>query len=180
MIHSHMSKLSGLRKLFDTIDIQVGSLKNLSYEPCRYGPLLILIIASKIPNNLNLIISRKFDSADDWDIEIVLNTLKTEIITREKTVLVSKQGQNVQQEYFREPVTGFTLFSHQKKSISCLFCKKPKKNQNSSIVSDIRKTKKFVKTSKCCFAYLRGSHLARDCSLKIKYFKSSERHHVAF
>ena len=128
MIHSHMSKLSGLRKLFDTIDIQVGSLKNLSYEPCRYGPLLILIIASKIPNNLNLIISRKFDSADDWDIEIVLNTLKTEIITREKTVLLK---------------------------------------------TEIITREKTVLVS-------RGSHLARDCSLKIKYFKSSERHHVAF
>ena len=74
MIHSHMSKLlklesitdvkdiSELRKLFDTIDIQVRSLNNLSYEPDRYGPLLIPIITSKIPDDLNLINSRKFDS----------------------------------------------------------------------------------------------------------------------
>ena len=64
MIHSHMSKLlklenitdikdvSGLRKLFDTIDIQVRSFKNLGYEPDRYRPLLILIITSKNPNDL--------------------------------------------------------------------------------------------------------------------------------
>ena len=76
MIHSQMSKLlklenisdakdvSGLRKLFGTTDMQVQSLKNLGYKPERYGPLLIPIITSKIPNDLNFIISRRFDSVD--------------------------------------------------------------------------------------------------------------------
>ena len=77
-----------------------------------------------------LIISRKFDSVDSWNIEIVLNALKTEITAREKTVLVFKQGENVRDEYFREPLTGSTLLNHQEKSISCLFCKKPHKSQN--------------------------------------------------
>ena len=108
--------VSGLRKLFDTIDIQVQSLKNLGYEPDRYGPLLIPIITSKIADDLNLIISRKLDSADSWNIETVLNILKTEVTVRGKIVLVSKQGEHVRDEYFREPVTGSTLLSHQKKS----------------------------------------------------------------
>ena len=103
-------------KLFDTIDIQVQSLKNLGYEPDRCGSLLILIITSKIPDNLNFIISRKFDSPDSWDIEIAVNALKTEIAAREKTALVSKQGENVRDEYFRGFVTGSTLLSHQEKS----------------------------------------------------------------
>ena len=76
MIHSHMSKLlklenisdakdvSGLRKLFGPTDMQVQSLKNLGYKPERYGPLLIPIITSKIPNDLNFIVSRRFDSVD--------------------------------------------------------------------------------------------------------------------
>ena len=96
MIYSHMSKLlkhenladvkhiSGLRKLFDTIDLQVWSLKNLGYEPDRCRPLLIPIITSNIPDDLNLIISRKFDSADSWDKEIVFNVLKSEITARNK------------------------------------------------------------------------------------------------
>ena len=116
MIYSYISKLlklenitdvkdvSRLRKLFDTIDIQVQSLKNVGYEPERYGHLLIPIITSKIPDDLNLIISKRFDSADTWDKEIILNALKTEITAREKTTLVSKQGENARDEYFREPV----------------------------------------------------------------------------
>ena len=71
--------VSELRKLFDTIDIQVRSLKNLGYEPDRYGPLLIPIITSKFLDGLNLIISGRFDPVDSWDVEIVLNALKTKI-----------------------------------------------------------------------------------------------------
>ena len=88
---TQVQDVSGLKKLLDTIDIQVQSLKNFGHEPDRHEPLLIPIITSKLPDDLNLIISRKFDSADNWDIEIVLNALKTEIIAREKTALVSKQ-----------------------------------------------------------------------------------------
>ena len=192
MIHSHMGKLlklenitdvedvSGLRKLFDTIDIQVRSLENLVHEPDRCGPLLIPIITSKIPDDLNLIIRRIFDSADSWDIVITLNAMKTEITTREKTILVSKQGENVRDKYFREPGKGFTLLSHQEKSpISCLFCKKPHKSQNCCIVSDIQTRKSIVRTSKRCFVCLKGSHLPKDCCSKINCFKCSKRHHIA-
>ena len=192
MIYSYISKLlklenitdvkdvSRLRKLFDTIDIQVRNLKNVGYEPERYGPLLISIITSKTPDDLNLITSKRFDSADTWDKEIILNALKTEITAREKTTLVSKQGENARDEYFREPVTGSTLLSHQEKaSVLCLFCKKPHKSQNCCIVSDIRTRKDIMRTSKRCFVCLKGSHLAKDCSLKIKCFKCSKRHHIA-
>ena len=77
MIHSYMSKLlksenitdlkhvCGLRKLFDTIDMQVRSLENLGYEPDRQGSLLVPILTSEIPDVLHLIISKKFDSADN-------------------------------------------------------------------------------------------------------------------
>ena len=72
LIHSHMQKLLNLktvedvkyicllRRLFDIIEIQIRSLKNLGYESDRYGPLLIPIIASKLLQELNLFISRQF------------------------------------------------------------------------------------------------------------------------
>ena len=82
MIHSQMSKLlkldnitdvkdvSRLRKFFDTIDIQVWSLKSLCYEPDSYKLSLIPIITSKIPDDLNLIISSKFDYLYSWKVKI--------------------------------------------------------------------------------------------------------------
>ena len=74
---------------------------NLGYEPDRDEPLLISVIASKMSDNLYLTISKRFDSADSWDIEIILNASKTETTAREKTDLVSNQGENVRDEFFR-------------------------------------------------------------------------------
>ena len=129
---------------------------------------------------MNLIISRRFNSANSWDIEIVLNALKTEISAREKTALVSKQSENMQDKYFREPITGSTLLSHQEKSpILCLFCKTPHKSQNCRIVSDTRARKNIVRTSKRLFVCLKGSHLAKDSSSEIKFITCSKRHHIA-
>ena len=39
--------------------------------------------------------------------------------------------------------------------------------------------KNIVRTSKRCFVCLKGSHLAKGYSLKIKCFKCSKRHHIA-
>ena len=69
----------------------------------------------------------------------------------------------MQDEYFREPFTGSTLLCHQEKlPILCIFYKK-----------------NIVQTSKRCFVCLKGSHLTKDCSSKIKCFKGSKRHHIA-
>ena len=60
----------------------------------------------------------------------------------------------------------------------CLFCKKLHKSQNCRIATDIWTRKNIVRTSKRCFVCLKGSHLAKDCSSKIKCFKCSKRCHV--
>ena len=55
---------------------------------------------------------RKFESSENWDIEIVSDALKAEITTQEKTVLVSRQGENYPDDYFKEPDESSTLLSH--------------------------------------------------------------------
>lgn len=95
----YLNLLKGkLGKLFDTIETQVRNLKYLGNEHDRYGPFLIPVITSKIPDDLNLISSRKFDSADSCVIEIALNALKTKVTAEEKSVLVSKQIENMWDE----------------------------------------------------------------------------------
>ena len=44
----------------------------------------------------------------------------------------------------------------------------------------MRTRQNIVQTSKRCFVCLKDSHLVKDCSSKIKCFKCSKRHHVAF
>ena len=46
--------------------------------------LLIPALQSKIPNELNPTISRRFNDVDSWDVVKVLQDFKEELIAREK------------------------------------------------------------------------------------------------
>ena len=49
-----------------------------------YVSLLIPVLLSKIPEELTLTISRKFEDTDCWYISFVLPALKGEVLAREK------------------------------------------------------------------------------------------------
>ena len=63
--------------MFEVIEIQIGSLENLGYEASSY---------LKLPQELNLLISRQFGSSERWEIGEVLKVLKTEISAHEKNI----------------------------------------------------------------------------------------------
>ena len=57
--------LKGLRHLFELIESHVHSLKSLGVSSDSYGALLPLVLLSKLPHELQLIVSRK-TSDDEW------------------------------------------------------------------------------------------------------------------
>ena len=83
LISTHMNKLlnlsnSGnlndlkyLRQLYNNIDTQVRSLTSLGMDPDSYGPMLIPIVMSKLPENLKLNITRQFGQ-NLWGIKLKL------------------------------------------------------------------------------------------------------------
>lgn len=71
-----------LREIYDKVEVQIRSLKNLDIKSEMYGPLLIPVLMSKTPEDLNLIISRQFDNSESWDINIVLKAMRTKIDAR--------------------------------------------------------------------------------------------------
>ena len=89
LISIHMKKLlslekvkdvrniSELRKMFDTIEIQIRSFENLSVDENMYGSILIPILLEKLPEELNLIINRELIGSQAWNIINVLQILKT-------------------------------------------------------------------------------------------------------
>ena len=72
LISTHMNKLlnlsySGnlndlkyLRQLYNNIDTQVRSLTSLGMDPDSYGPMLIPVVLSKLPEDRKLNITRQF------------------------------------------------------------------------------------------------------------------------
>ena len=49
-----------LRAIYDKIEINVRGLQYLGIKPDQYGCLLVPVIASKVPENIRLIILRQF------------------------------------------------------------------------------------------------------------------------
>ena len=189
LIHSHMQKLLNLkpienvkeicllRKIYDIIEIQIRSLENLGYESDRYGPLLIPIITSKLPQELNLLISRQFESSESWEIDQVLKTLKTEITAREKTSVVSKENETPD-DFSEKPISGASL-ANGATFLKCLFCDKKHKSEKCRIVTEIQARKNILKKKKLCFICLKAHHVAKDCKSKISCFNCKKRHHAA-
>ena len=70
--------------LYDKIGINIRSLKALGIESESFGNLLVPVVMEKIPSELRLIISRKFGSKETWDLDVLLNALKSELEARER------------------------------------------------------------------------------------------------
>ncbi|XP_065669107.1 uncharacterized protein LOC136088680 [Hydra vulgaris] len=135
----------------------------------------------KIPEELNLIISRKFNNTDCWNIKTVLNVLKTEIQAHEKS--------NFNRE--ENPFTAETLYSsrtlgtHNKpmnnlnNNLSFIFCEKDHKSQNCKTVTNLIAREQILKRKHRCFKYLKLGNLAKYYATKIKCFNCSNFHHAS-
>lgn len=76
-----VSDLCKIRCLYDKIETHVRSLQNLGISSESYGSLLIPVIVNKLPEELQLVISRKLEKGS-WDVEKFMEEFKTDIEAR--------------------------------------------------------------------------------------------------
>nr|XP_047132422.1 uncharacterized protein LOC124811159 [Hydra vulgaris] len=181
-----------LRKTYDNQEAQIRNLENLNITSSMYGPLLIPNLMQKLPEELNLIISRQFQGNDSWEIEKILNIFKSELHAREKSIINDSA-------YDRRPLSIETLHSsslyNNKKSFSsphdrrhntynenfnkCIFCDKDHLPHNFKSVTQLDSRRKILKDQKRCFICLRIGHISSKCLSRIKCYECSSRHHAA-
>ena len=75
--------IRSLRKLVDSIDSNVRSLKTLGIDFKQYGSLLIPMVVGKIPEEIRLEITKNMGK-DNWGLELVLDIMRSEIEARER------------------------------------------------------------------------------------------------
>ena len=66
----NMENLEALRQLYNDIENCIRNLKSLRIESSTYGYLLIPLLKEKIPDELNMVISRKV-SGNVWTLELM-------------------------------------------------------------------------------------------------------------
>lgn len=114
--------LEGLRKLYTDVEKCVRNLKSLKIETATYGCMLIPILNDRLPEDLCLLISRKFGS-DLWTLDLLLKYLNEEIQAKERCTKnhAASNDQKRERKYFS--ASGLNVqndFRRQK----CVYCYK--------------------------------------------------------
>ena len=74
--------IQALRQLHDLIESHVRSFKSMGVSSSSYGSLLSSVVMSKLPQDLQLIISREV--RDEWDLDHNLDVFRSELEAREQ------------------------------------------------------------------------------------------------
>ena len=122
LVSSHMSKLLslntiksvndtvGMRAVYDELQAQVRNLKSLGLDANNYGPMLVPVLMSKLPEEMKLIISREFSNQEIWDISKILDKFKSKIQAREKVCFVGGEREDRVNSF--EPYSGSSFNIH--------------------------------------------------------------------
>ena len=122
---------------------------------------------------------------DNWNLDTLLDILKTEVDAREKCMITShKQYPQGVPKPFRNtsiPATASTLFASSKnRNQSCTFCHGQQPTAQCHIVTDIRERRNMLRRQgRCYLCFRKAGRLAKDCEVSIKCFNCRGRHHVA-
>lgn len=189
IITSHMNRLlelpsvesvtntKTLRNLYDTVESQIRSLTAFDSDIKNYGPFLVPVIMSKIPNEIKLVITRQLDK-NTWDATLILKQLQKEIEVREKLNDVEMPigaGEDLP--------TGVALHTVNERKTNfksnCAFCSGNHKHQHCQKVRNVQDRRQKVKQLGMCFLCLRKNHLCRDCREIYRCFHCQGKHHVA-
>ena len=196
IVNSHMEELcsiipvedkddtKGLRRLYDTVEVNLRSLRALKVDPKQYGTLLVPMLKNALPADVVLLLSRKFDSKDElWELDKLLEELRLEIEARERCY-TGKEGNDGERsskdpnKKKRMPSTGDTLLSVNSK-LSCPYCERPHYPDKCRTVTDVAVRKTILVDKKRCFICTKGGHAARNCKAKRMCIKCQGRHHTS-
>ena len=107
-----MNDTVGMRAVYDELQAQVRNLKSLGLDANNYGPMLVPVLMSKLPEEMKLIISREFSNQEIWDISKILDKFKSEIQAREKVCFVGGETEDRVNSF--EPYSGSSFNIHGK------------------------------------------------------------------
>ena len=176
-----LSNVTGLRKVYDNIESQIRSLNSLKIDSKQYGPLLIPILSSKIPQTLNLQISRTIGNGI-WDINSVLKIFREEIEARERLNPVNDEKERHPQYSASSLFANSDKYKKDKKTKKnlCIFCDSNKHNlAKCNLVTDVNVRKNILKNKGRCFKCTKTNHVAKECKSNIKCFECGKDHHAA-
>ena len=145
-----------------------------------YGSLLVSIIFNRIPEELQIIISRHFKGSD-WDLKEIINLFKDELQARERCAAIAHKSDINNTSALEEPYSAQTFLTRnlQADSYACVFCMKNHSPTSCPIVTDVSRRFNILKESRRCYVCLKKGHVASKCFSKIVCIKCGRKHNVS-
>jgi hypothetical protein len=178
---SNIHEIVRIRKLYDSIETHIRSLANLNIESETYGTLLIPMIVAKLPEEMQLLISRKVGK-DGWKLDELLKEFRIELEAREKCSLLqstTEKKDGARRKY--EPSTSSALFtgSDNRSIQKCMYCGEQHLSSRCNIITDISARRAILRKKGRCFACLKSGRIVIHCPSKFKCQKCGNNHHIS-
>ncbi|GBL98730.1 hypothetical protein AVEN_8628-1 [Araneus ventricosus] len=191
VIHAHMNKLLNLapvhrsddivklRHLYDTLEIQVHSLKSLDVKPEAYSTILNFLLFKIFPPPPEITLEfnrRNSDYSDNYNIEKLLEFIRIKLECRERNALFSISGSksrfNLQQPLMHRNTMKWNSTAHglmaaaaaskgEDRVDNCLFCSGDHKSYSCRVGSAYER-KEVLRRKGLCFFCL-GKYTSRQC-----------------
>ena len=170
--------IKGLRHLHDQVESHVRGLKSLGVAPESYGSLLSSVLLNKLPQELQLIISRK-TTDDTWSLDHLMKELEQELEARERAATTSgSPNTNPSGRQVRDQHTAAALLSRAS-NLHCSYCQQAHSSSTCTVVTEVDARKQILRSSGRCFIYWRKGHISKEYRSRSKGPKCGGRHHFS-
>ena len=179
-----MNQVAELRVTYDQLETTVRNLKTVNVEIETYGSFLVPLLTQKLPDELAIIMSRKFRSTV-WDLKEMLIIFKDELEAKERCPVSA--ANTISKREKSTPFSTMNLHQQQQRNQkpnrrgrSCPFCREeghtPSRCPN---VTDAKSRKAQLRRKGRCFVCLQSGHISYNCQLEYQCKKCDERHNIS-
>lgn len=165
------NNLKGLRQLHDTVQSHIRSLKSMGVAPESYGNLLSSMLMSKLPTNLQLVVSRVVKE-NEWNLDKLLNTFQQELEARERI-----KAPTTNKDFKKLHGSASALIAGS--NPSCTYCRGPHPSKDCTTMTTPAARQDILRKTGRCFVCLRKDHISPNCKSTTRCYLCKGRHHVS-
>ena len=160
---------SSLRQVYDKVNVHILGLTAMDVCSEQYGSLLILVIMSKLPNEIRLLIAREAKE-DVWQLEELMSVVKAEVEAREASE-GAKLGQcrpststySGQRAPSGHQIPSASTSVSNEFKLQCAYCKGPHYSASCDKVQSVKDRRDILLKGGKCFNCLKPNHKVCDC-----------------
>ena len=148
--------------LYNHVESCVRNLKSLKLDTSSYGSLLIPILKDRLPDEIKMIISRKFGE-QIWTLDKVMEHFNSELRAQENCI-ASPSSKSVHDSHLKGGYYTTSGLFGQISKVACVCCSREgHPSSKCTNVSNYQSRKAILRRSKRCFVCLDTGHIAKNC-----------------